>query len=38
VESGEASGEVRGTPTLFIDGVVYRDSYDASRLLEALAG
>jgi protein-disulfide isomerase len=38
VESGEASGEVRGTPTLFIDGVVYRGSYDAANLLEALTG
>jgi protein-disulfide isomerase len=37
VESGIASGEVRGTPTLFIDGVVYRGSYDAAALLEALA-
>jgi protein-disulfide isomerase len=37
VESGIASGEVRGTPTLFIDGVVHRGSYDAATLLEALA-
>ena len=37
VESGEASGEVRGTPTLFIDGVVHRGAYDAATLLEALA-
>src|SRR5207244_4075293 len=37
VESGSASGEVRGTPTLFIDGVVHRGSYDAATLLEALA-
>jgi protein-disulfide isomerase len=36
VESGLASGEVRGTPTLFIDGVVHRGAYDASSLLEAL--
>jgi protein-disulfide isomerase len=35
--SGLTSGEVRGTPTLFIDGVVYTDSYDAADLLEALA-
>jgi protein-disulfide isomerase len=34
--SGIASGEVRGTPTLFIDGVVHRGSYDAATLLEAL--
>jgi protein-disulfide isomerase len=37
VESGIASGEVRGTPTLFIDGVVYRDAYDATTLMEVLA-
>ncbi len=36
VESGIASGEVRGTPTLFIDGVVHRGAYDAATLLEAL--
>jgi protein-disulfide isomerase len=34
VESGLASGEVRGTPTLFIDGVVHRGSYDKATLLE----
>jgi protein-disulfide isomerase len=38
VQSGLASGEVRGTPTLFIDGVVHRGGYDAASLLEALAG
>jgi protein-disulfide isomerase len=38
VESGIASGEVLGTPTLFIDGVVHRGGYDAATLLEALAG
>ena len=37
VESGIASGEVRGTPTLFIDGMAHRGSYDAAALLEALA-
>jgi glutaredoxin len=37
VESGLASGEARGTPTLFIDGVVHRGGYDAATLLEALA-
>jgi len=36
VESGMASGEVRGTPTLFIDGVVHRGGYDAATLMEAL--
>jgi protein-disulfide isomerase len=38
VESATASGEVRGTPTLFIDGVVHRGGYDVATLLEALAG
>ena len=37
VRSGIASGEVLGTPGLFIDGVVHRGSYDAATLLEALA-
>jgi protein-disulfide isomerase len=37
VESGIASGQVTGTPTLFIDGVVHRGAYDAVSLLEALA-
>jgi protein-disulfide isomerase len=37
VESALASGEVRGTPTLFIDGVIHRGAYDAASLLEALA-
>jgi protein-disulfide isomerase len=36
VESGEQSGEVRGTPTLFIDGVVHRGAYDEATLLAAL--
>jgi Na+:H+ antiporter, NhaA family len=34
IESGLASGEVLGTPTLFIDGVVHRGSYDADSLLQ----
>jgi protein-disulfide isomerase len=37
VASGTASGEVRGTPTLFIDGVVHRGPYDAAALLAALS-
>jgi len=37
VESGTASGQVRGTPTLFIDGVVHGGGYDAATLLEAVA-
>jgi hypothetical protein len=36
VESGLASGEVRGTPTLVIDGVVHRGGCAAPTLLEAL--
>jgi protein-disulfide isomerase len=35
--SGEASGKVLGTPTLFIDGVLYEDGYDAATLLGALS-
>jgi protein-disulfide isomerase len=37
VESGIASGQVHGTPTLFIDGVVHLGGYDAATLLEAVA-
>jgi hypothetical protein len=37
VESGIASGEVRGTPTLFIDGAVHLGGYDATTLMEELA-
>jgi 2-hydroxychromene-2-carboxylate isomerase len=37
VESAIASGEVQGTPTLFIDGLVHHGGYDAASLLEALA-
>jgi len=36
-DSGLASGEVLGTPTLFIDGVVHRGGYDLSSLMAALA-
>jgi protein-disulfide isomerase len=36
VASGEATGVVRGTPTLFIDGVLHEDSYDTATLLEAI--
>jgi protein-disulfide isomerase len=38
VRSGVASGEVQGTPTLFIDGAVHRGGYDAAGLLAALDG
>jgi len=37
VETGLASAEVRGTPTLFIDGVVYLGGYDEASLMEALS-
>jgi protein-disulfide isomerase len=37
IRSGEASGEVFGTPTLFIDGVLYAGSYDAESLIGALS-
>jgi formate-nitrite transporter family protein len=37
VQSGIASGEVLGTPTLFIDGTVYRGTYDADSLIEVIA-
>jgi protein-disulfide isomerase len=36
VESGLASGQVRGTPTLFIDGVMYRGGFGVGGLLEEL--
>lgn len=36
VESALATGQVQGTPTLFIDGLVWRGSYDASTLIGAL--
>jgi protein-disulfide isomerase len=38
VESGLASGQVRGTPTLFIDGLVHHGGYDAATLERALDG
>ena len=37
VGSGEATGVVRGTPTLFIDGALYQGGYDPAAFLEALA-
>jgi protein-disulfide isomerase len=36
VRSGTESGEVLGTPTLFIDGVVHTGGYDVETLLEVL--
>ena len=37
VDSGLASHQVLGTPTLFIDGIVHRGGYDPPALLAALA-
>ncbi len=37
VASGEATGVVRGTPTLFIDGALHRGGYSPAELMEALA-
>jgi protein-disulfide isomerase len=36
IDSGLASGQVLGTPTLFIDGIVHRGGYDPPTLLAAL--
>ncbi len=36
VESGLASGEVQGTPTLFIDGALHLGGYEAATLIGAL--
>jgi len=36
VDSGLASGQVLGTPTLFINGIVHRGGYDPPALLAAL--
>jgi protein-disulfide isomerase len=37
VESAMASGQVRGTPTLFIDGRLHEGGYDEPELLRALS-
>ncbi len=37
VDSAIASRQVTGTPTLFIDGLVYRDSYDPLTLVDVLS-
>src|SRR4051794_17836107 len=37
VASGEATGLVRGTPTLFVDGILYQGGYEPSAFIEALA-
>jgi protein-disulfide isomerase len=36
VASAEATGVVRGTPTLFVDGVLYQGGYDPAAFIEAL--
>jgi protein-disulfide isomerase len=36
IESGLATGQVRGTPTIFINGALHDGSYDAEELLAAL--
>jgi protein-disulfide isomerase len=36
VASGDATGLVRGTPTIFIDGVLYQGGYDSAAFIEAL--
>ena len=37
ITSGQATGVIRGTPTLFIDGVLHEGGYDTATLLDALA-
>jgi protein-disulfide isomerase len=37
INSGLASGQVLGTPALFINGMAHRGGYDAATLLKALA-
>lgn len=37
VDSADASGQVLGTPTLFIDGLLYQSPYDAGTLTAAMA-
>ena len=37
VGSALASGEVQGTPTLFIDGVLHRGDYETDTLVAALS-
>jgi protein-disulfide isomerase len=37
VAGGDATGVVRGTPTLFVDGVLYQGGYDSAPFIEALA-
>ena len=37
ITSGEESGDVHGTPTLFVDGVLYEGGYEPAAFIEALA-
>ena len=37
IASGDATGLVRGTPTIFIDGVLYGGGYEPAALIQALA-
>jgi protein-disulfide isomerase len=37
IASGDATGLVRGTPTMFIDGVLYRGGYDPAAFIGTLA-
>jgi protein-disulfide isomerase len=37
IDSADASGQVLGTPTLFIDGLLYQSPYDADTLIAAIA-
>ena len=36
IASGPASGQVQGTPTVFIDGVLHQGRYDTASLRKAL--
>ena len=37
VDDGIASGEVLGTPTIFLNGTLHLGSYDSDALIEALS-
>jgi protein-disulfide isomerase len=37
ITSGQATGVIRGTPTLFIESVLHEGGYDTATLLDALA-
>jgi protein-disulfide isomerase len=38
VDGGTETGEIHGTPTLFINGVLHRSAHDTTTLIEALRG